>query len=182
MRPIDFIKIAIKDYKTVGAVTVTSKYAIRRIIKQLKPEYKYIVEYGAGNGVITRELLKVIPPDGKVVALELNNSLFRKLSEIKDDRLIFLHKNVINVSRDFSFLGLPRIDAVISGIPFSFLKRTERLEIFKNTHDSLADGGRFVVYQTSLLVLPILKKNFRKVRYRLELRNIPPYFIMTGEK
>ncbi|MDP3696810.1 MAG: rRNA adenine N-6-methyltransferase family protein [Candidatus Taylorbacteria bacterium] len=182
MRSIDFIKIALKDYKTIGAVTLSSKYAVRRIIKQLKPNHKYIVEYGAGNGVITREILKVIPSDGKVVAIELNNHLFKKLLEIKDRRLLSLHKNVVDVSRDFSSLGLPKIDAVISGIPFSFLKSLERKEVIKNTYAGLTDGGQFIVYQTSLLLLPLLKKFFKKTSYRLELRNIPPYFIMIGEK
>lgn len=182
MRPIDFIKIAVKDYKGVGAITISSKHTVKRIIKELKPEYKYIVEYGAGNGVITREILNILPSDGKLVALELNSKLFASLSDIDDKRLIALHKNIIDVSRDFSSLGLPRIDAIISGIPFSFLKTAERKEVIKNTHDGLIGGGRFIVYQTSLLILGLLKKNFRKVRYRLELRNLPPYFIMVGEK
>lgn len=182
MKPIDFIKIAIKDYKRVGAITISSKHTIKRIIKELKPGCKYIVEYGAGSGVITKEILKILPSDGRVIALELNYNLFKALSGIKDKRLTPLYKNVIQVSRDFLPFGLPRIDAVISGIPFSFLKKAERKEVVKNTHDGLAEGGRFIVYQTSLLALPILKKNFKKVRYRLELRNLPPYFIMMGEK
>lgn len=182
MKPVDFIKIALKDYKTIGAVVVTSKFAVRMVVNQLKPKYKYIVEYGAGSGVVTKEILKILPSDGKIIALELNNDLFKKLSEIQDPRLVILHKNVIGVSRDLASLGLPRVDAVISGIPFSFLKSSERKEVIRNTYLGLADGGRFIVYQASLLILPLLKKFFKKVNSRIELRSIPPYFVMVGEK
>lgn len=182
MKPIDFIKIAIKDYKGVGAITLSSKHTIGKILKEFKPQYKYIVEYGAGNGVITKEILNILPPDGRIVAIELNDNLMKELITIKDPRLTILHKNVIDISRDLSALGLPRIDAVISGIPFSFLKPAERREVMKNTSTGLADGGRFILYQTSLLMLGLLKKNFKKVRYYLELRNMPPYFIMIGER
>jgi phospholipid N-methyltransferase len=182
MKSIDFIKIAIKDYKTVGAVMLSSKYVIKKIVKQIKPEYKYIVEYGAGNGVITREILKVLPKDGRVVAIELNKPLFHKLAEIKDSRLIVLNGDIVKISGKLLDLDLPRIDAIISGIPFSFIKPDKRKEVLANTYQSIADGGRIIIYQTSLLVLPKLKKLFEKVKYSLELRNLPPFFIIVGDK
>ena len=182
MKKLDFIKIAIKDYKTVGAVFLSSKHAVQSVIKAIKPEYKYIVEYGAGNGVITKEILKVIPARGKVIAIELNKALFKKLSEVKDPRLLALNKDVVNVSKNLRKLGLPQIDAVISGIPFSFLKSSVRKEVLKNTHGRLTKGGRFIIYQASPLAFSVMKKLFKKVRSRLELRNIPPYFIIIGEK
>lgn len=182
MKPIDFIKIVIKDYKTIGAITLTSKQTIKRIVKEIKPEYKYIVEYGAGNGVITSEILKKIPSDGRVVAIEINEPLFKKLSELKDPRLTVLRGNIIDISENMQSLGLPRIDAVISGIPFSFLKAADRKNVLEKTAEALAPGGRFIIYQTSLLVLPKLKKLFKRTRYSLELRNIPPYFVMIAEK
>lgn len=182
MKPIDFIKIAVRDYKTVGAVTLSSKHVVKRIVKQLKPEYKYIIEYGSGSGVITKEILRLIPKDGKVIAVELNPHLFKELKKIDDSRLVALNKNIVDVAEDFSGLGLPRIDAVISGIPFSFISKDKRRVLILNTHDSLTMGGRFIVYQTSLLMLPPIKRLFHKVRYFLELRNLPPYFIIIAEK
>ena len=182
MKPIDFIKIAVKDYKKVGAVTISSRHTIRRVLKGLKPEYKYIVEYGAGNGVITQEILKALPSDGTLAAIELNSRLFTELSKIKDKRLEVIHGNVLKISKDFSQLGLPRVDAVISSMPITLLNKAERKELIENTYQGLADGGRFIVCQYSLLVLPVIKKKFKKVDYSLELRNLPPYFVMIGEK
>ena len=84
MKPIDFIKIAMKDYKKVGAITLSSRHTIRRVLRGLKPGYKYIVEYGAGNGVVTKEILKHLPADGRVVAIELNE---RRPGAASEERL-----------------------------------------------------------------------------------------------
>ena len=65
---LNFIKTAIKDFK-VGALTPSSKYVVKKIIKEIKPEYKYIVEYGPGDGVITKEILKILPQDGRLVVI-----------------------------------------------------------------------------------------------------------------
>src|SRR3989344_5957460 len=135
MKSIDFIKIAIKDYKNVGAIATTSKYTINKVLKGLKPEYKYIIEYGAGSGVFTKEILNILPYDGKIIAIEMNSNFLKVLSKIKDDRLIVLSGDVTKISRDFSQLGLPRVDVIISGIPISFLQPLARKELIKNTHN-----------------------------------------------
>lgn len=182
MKSINFIKIALRDYQKIGALTLSSKHTIKRVLKGLKPEYKYIIEYGAGNGIVTREILNILPRDGRVVAIETNADLFKELSEIKDSRLIAMHADVTEIAKNFSSLGLPKIDAVISNIPASFLKPSERKLLIENTHKGLVDGGRFIFYQYSPLILPTLKRMFKKVSYSLEIINFPPYFVMIAEK
>lgn len=182
MKKLDFIKIAVKDYKRVGAVSISSKHAIKKIIKKLKPDYKYIIEYGAGSGSITKELLKFIPSGGKIIAVELNRELFKELSKLNDRRLKVVPADIFEVSKNLQSLGLPEIDAVISGVPLAFLKSSTRKEIIKNTYDNIKLGGRFVVYQISPMIVPAMKRLFKKVHSSVELRNIPPYFIITGEK
>lgn len=181
MKKIDFLKCAVKDYR-VGAVTASSKYVVRRIIREIKPEYKYIVEYGAGEGVITKEILKRLPADGALVGIELNKNFIIELTKINDKRLRILNENVLTQCHNLKLLELPQIDAVISGIPFSFLKPSQRKEVIKNTCESLADGGMFLAYQISPLILPLMKGYFPKVSVQIEPRNIPPYFIMKATK
>lgn len=182
MKPIDFIKIAVRDYKKVGALTISSQHTVGMVLKALKPDYKYIVEYGAGNGIIIKEILKKLPKDGKVIGIELNKSLFRELKKIKDPRFLPFNGDVAALVGDLETLGLPRVDAVISSIPLSFLKSDQRKKLIVETAKAITDGGRFIVCQYSLFALPLMKKSFKKVRYSLELRNIPPYFVMVGEK
>ena len=117
-----------------------------------------------------------------MVAIELNKELFTEISKVNDARLRLIHGNVVQISKNLSRLGLPRIDAVISSLPMALFNKIERKELIKNTYEGLNHGGRFIVCQYSLLVLSLLKKNFKKIHYSLELRNLPPYFVIIGEK
>lgn len=180
---INFIKIAIQDYRTVAAISPTSRYAAGRIVQKIKEGHKFIVEYGAGDGAITKEILRKIPADGRLIAVELNKNFITELEKINDKRLIIINSDVTDVSRNLAKLGLPRIDAVISGIPFSYINSEMRKEIIKNTYNALTDSGVFIVYQHSPLVLSYLEVFFKKyVSLYFEPRNFLPYFIMAAEK
>lgn len=180
---INFIKIAIQDYRTVAAISPTSRYAAGRIVKEIKERHKFIVEYGAGNGAITKEILRKIPADGRLIAVELNKNFIAELEKINDKRLTIINSDVFEVSKNLTKLGLPRIDAVISGIPFSYINSAKRKEIIRNTYRALADSGVFIVYQHSPLIRSLLESSFKKnVRLYFEPRNFLPYFIMSAEK
>lgn len=182
MSKFDFIKTAVKDYK-VAALTPSSKYVVRRVLKEIKPRHKFIVEYGPGDGVITKKILSVLPADGRLVVVELNGDFINGLRQINDGRLLIIHDDVQNISYRLKNLDIPRIDVVVSGIPFSLIKSDKRKEIIVNTAQALQPQGIFIVYQTSPLILPILKQCFNgSVRWHFEPRNLVPYFIMVAEK
>ena len=112
----------------------------------------------------------------------MNGVFIEDLKKIKDDRLIIIHNDVVRIAEDFTTLNLPQIDAVKSGIPFSFFKPSARNLLIKNTACGIAPGGQFIVYQYSMLVYPILKKYFSEVDLSFEPRNFLPYFIMSAIK
>lgn len=182
MDNLNFIKTAIKDFK-VGALAPSSKYVVKKIIKEIKPEYKYIVEYGPGDGIITKEILKILPQDGILIAIELNRNFISELEKIKDKRLKIICGDAVKISENIDKLGLPRIDAIVSGIPCSILKPKERKELIKNTYDILAESGIFIIYQNIPLIFSELNKVFKKsISWHFEPRNFVPYFIMVAEK
>ena len=180
MPSLDYLKAFIKD-RRVGAITATSQHTIRRILEEVEPNYEYIVEYGAGEGAITREILNKLPPSGKVYAVETNEQLLIKLSASKDPRLTIIKDDVRDVSGRLNDLGAPRIDLVISGIPLSS-RKSNRDVIIENTYRGLCRRGKFVAYQYSRLLLPIIEQWFSTTRWCCERRNFPPMFIMTGQK
>ncbi|MEK9154998.1 MAG: hypothetical protein AAB596_02960 [Patescibacteria group bacterium] len=178
----NFLKTALRDFK-VGALTPSSRYVVKKIIKEIKPDYKYIVEYGPGDGVVTKAILNILPSDGRLIAIELNESFVGQLKKIKDDRLIIIYGNVVEVSKKLKKLNLPQIDAVISGIPCSILTSKEREELVKNTYNSLVKSGIFLIYQSIPIVFLELNKFFRKnITWRFEPRNFTPYFILIAKK
>lgn len=182
MKPLDFLKLALKKYTVIGALAPTSKYIHRKILQGVKPGYRYVVEYGAGDGAVTKAILKVLPAEGRVVAIEIEDGFIPALKGIGDPRLTIVHGNAVAVVETLDALGLPRIDLVVSGIPFSFMKAHERRSIVSNTYAALASGGRFLVYQHFPFAYLSLKKFFKSVRLSFEPRNESPCFIMIAEK
>lgn len=181
MKNLHFLKSLIKDYR-VGAVTKSSEFVIRKAVSYLKPRHKYVIEYGGGTGVVTEEILKVLPSDGRLTVVELNKDFISELKKIKDPRIKILQGDISKVLKKIIKEDASRIDAVICNIPFTFLKPQMREEIIKNTFEALKPCGIFVVFQYSTLILPVLKKYFGEIEIAFEWRNLPPYFFMKAEK
>lgn len=181
-RTLEFFKTAIFDYAHVGAVTPTSKYVARKILAEIPAGAKYIVEYGPGDGAVTREALKKLPPDGKLIAIEINDKLISELKKINDPRLKIIKGDVIDWSKKLNELNLPQIDLVLSNVPMLLFKVADRKTVIGNTYKFLMPGSRYITWQYSLSLKPIIKSVFKNFRYTYELRNLPPYFIMVGEK
>lgn len=181
MNTLNFLKIALKDHK-VAAISESSLWAVRRVIELLPKNIRYAIEYGPGTGVMTRRILRALPEDGKLTAIELNEELFRALGHIRDSRFEAVLGDVLDWTKRSSNEKADSIDAVVSTIPFSFLNARERRTLIERTAHMLRPGGRFITCQFSLLVFPLIRRYFRKAKFSIEVRNFPPYFIMWGEK
>ncbi|MBI4420771.1 MAG: methyltransferase domain-containing protein [Gemmatimonadetes bacterium] len=181
MRNLRFATVAVRDFK-VGALTVSTKYVVRAVARALDQRHAFIVEYGAGDGILTKALLKKLPEGGRITAVERNDRFYRELRRIRDPRLRVIRGDVIAMSRDAGAFRLPIIHGVVSSIPLSFASSRQRETLVSNTWKALAPDGVFVVYQYTPLILPLLKKYFSRVTVGFEPRNILPYFIMRAEK
>lgn len=172
------------DDRSIASVTPSSKYIVDRVIKMMDvAKSDVVVEYGPAEGVITHRILKNLKPSARLIAVEFNATLFATLSkEIKDPRLTPINGDVRKINDVLDRLGVGKIDVVTSGVPFSFFSPQERRDLVSDTADRLNPGGRFVAYQATTYVLPLLKKYFSKVDVQFEVRNIPPHFIFTATK
>ncbi|KKQ34571.1 MAG: Methyltransferase type 12 [Candidatus Nomurabacteria bacterium GW2011_GWB1_37_5] len=181
MTLINFIKTLSKDHK-VAAIFPSTPFAAKKFASEVKPHYKIVVEYGAGDGAVTKEILKKLPKDGKLFAVELNLDFVNELKKINDDRLHILSTDVAKISKELETLG--EIDMVISGIPFTFFKPDIREEVIRDSYKALRPNGSILLYQHYLLMLPYLKRvcGKKNVRWYVEPRNFLPYWVMIGEK
>ncbi len=177
MNYIKFLKIALRDYWLVAALMPSSKYVVRKILSQFKPEYRMVVEYGAGDGVITKEILKVLPANGKLIAIKINPDLLTELEKIRDPRLKIWQGDVLELSA-----LLPKSDIIISGIPFSLIDHEKKEKIMRQTVNALNEGGLFIAYQNSPILPKTLKKFFSETKWLFEPRNFLPYFILISKK
>ena len=94
MNAVKFFIEFLKDPQ-IGALTPSSKYFVRDVIKRMPLENaETVVEYGAGEGVVTRGMLKKMPADSKLIAIDTNSELVKNLKKINDSRLEIYHGKV----------------------------------------------------------------------------------------
>lgn len=176
-----FVGVALKDFGRVGGIFPSSRWTARAVVRQLTSDMNTVIEYGPGDGAVTRHILKLLRPKAKLLGIELNQAFVEALRKIQDKRLEVVAGDVAEMSEKLKELLPDGVDAVVSGIPFTFIPAEQREKIVKNTRDALKPGGRFVLYQNSLLMKSLLNRYFQKVTAQIEPRNIPPYFILVGE-
>lgn len=179
---IAYLKSFIKD-KNVASVTPTSANVVRAICNRMDFSRDiFLVEYGAGTGVFTFEILNRMTPGSRLLAFETNAQLAAKLGRRKDPRLMVSNQSATEVVTAIEQHDLPRPNYVISGIPFSFLDVQSRKQLVMNTNNLLLPGGRFLVYQVSWLMKETLGQVFGNCSTASYLRNLPPVFLMDSLK
>jgi phospholipid N-methyltransferase len=176
-----FFKRFLTNPKQVAYIMPSSKALIHRILSKCDfSEPRVIVEYGAGEGCITREILRRMHPDSTVLLFELDpvfvNILARQFRH--DHRIRVIASDANELGRELEKMGLPHCDYIISGIPFSTMQIDKKRTLLQKTFDALApkSTSAFVIYQVSTelrqhaTIFPHAKSEYC-------LQNIPPMFV-----
>ena len=174
----------IKD-KDVGALHPSSRFLVRRLLGCLSPDrIKTIVELGPGPGIATRPILEALPASARYFAIEKNPAFLASLrSTIVDPRLRVIAGDACSIRDILAAEGVAAPDAVIASIPFSFLTKERRAGLVADIGSLLADDGDFVIFhQFSLLMRPLTRQFFPRVRVHFEPRNIMPCFLIHCRK
>ena len=180
---IQFFINAILSGGQVGAVSMSSNYVIKGVLKNIDGPLETIIEYGPGNGIMTKALLKLLSPQGKLIVIESNPKFVKILQKIKDSRIHIIEGKIQDVITSEKMCYIKEAGLVVSSIPFSFLKTVEREQVIEKTYALLASRGSCVIFhQYSTLVKKPLEKYFNTVSVSFEPRNIFPCFIFFAKK
>lgn len=168
----------LKNWKTVGSITPSSRFLAQKIAQQIDfSRARNIVELGPGTGVITRELLARMDPAAKLYAIETNPEFCKALtSNINDPRLRVLHTSALHLPR---YYRPQTVDYIVSGIPLTLLGKEETKNLINAGINVLKPGGRNIQYQYSLVSQELLESLFEEVDISFTLLNTPPAFIYT---
>lgn len=167
--------------RQVGAVWPTSRRAVRFLLEMADLSNACLVaEFGVGTGVYTREILRRIPAEARLVAFELDSRLAETASSrLSDPRLQVLNRSAEEVE---AALSGEKADVIVSSLPFTTLPEAARDAILDAAYRALAPGGSLLVLQYSKRVLPDLERRFPSVRRRFTPVNVPPAFLFACEK
>ena len=194
----DSIKL-IRNIKTTGTVTPSSKALIRRMLAPVDfAAARCIVEFGPGNGCITRELLSRMAPEARLLCMEVNNDFAARITRMTDDPRLQVHNACASTLQsilsaqpnpgaktpraethcaNIPGAGNPCADYIISSLPLALLNDDTVAAIIQTARQSLCPEGRFLQYQYSLAHYADLKSVFNQVRLHFTLRNMPPAFV-----
>jgi phosphatidylethanolamine/phosphatidyl-N-methylethanolamine N-methyltransferase len=176
-----FLKHFWKDKKMVGAMSPSSKYLTAKMLKNVDfKKVKLIVELGPGTGVFTKEILKQMPADAKLLVFELNDNFFNLLKrDIQDDRMILIHDSAEKISEYVKNEGFLFADYVISSLPLANFPKKLTETILKECYDSLKNQGKYIQFQYSLLSKKNLEAQFQTIHIAFTPINFPPAFVYT---
>lgn len=186
-----FAMEALTDFRTVGAIAPSSRYLTQAMLGPVAlTKARVVVEVGAGTGVMTRALLKLIPRDATLLAFEINPKFSSYLqSKVSDPRLEVIHANAENLDSELLRRGHKRVDAVISSLALAFMFHRQRHSFLNSLGKHLGETGVFTQFHylhglqfnnghlRRFPLVQLLRGYFGSVERRIIWRNLPPAFV-----
>lgn len=183
-KKVSFFKEFLKD-RNIAAIQPSSPHLMRRLLRLIDTgKAQLIVELGPGEGVAARAILPELGPEARYVAIERNPSFVNALKALSalDHRFTVIEGRAQDLSKIMAG-NAGKVDAVIASIPFTFLKKAERVTLLADVRKLLRPGGVFIIFHQYLpTMVPYLAKEFADVRVEYEALNVFPCFLMRVQK
>ena len=179
-----FFKRFLKRPFQIASIVPSSKALVERVADKIDfDQARVIAEYGPGEGVHSREIARRMRPDCQLLLFELDAAFSRDLQHQfrGDPRVHVINDNAAHLPLELRRRAIDACDYIVSGIPFSILQIDKKRALLQQTHDALAAGGRFIIYQVTN-ELKQHAKIFDRAESEYFLQNIPPMFITVFEK
>lgn len=179
---INFLREGLKNIKTVGTITRSSRFLCRNMVSYVDYQSaRWIVEIGAGDGVITRHILEHMHPDAKLMAFEVLGNMCEHLREIDDPRLIVVEDSALELGHYMKQFGFPQLDAVISAVPFVAMPEELAYSIVRECKKHLKPGAPYIQVHYSLLARKMYQEIFGNVDTNFVPLNVPPAFVLVSK-
>ncbi|MGK3141067.1 class I SAM-dependent methyltransferase [Pantoea sp. C2G6] len=165
----NFVHQFILNPRKMGSITPSSDALCRAMTDSVawRPQLR-IAELGAGDGVLTRQILARMAPDATLDAFEISSTLADKLIALDDARMTVRTCSAQYLNGEY--------DAIFSGLPLLSLPPDLRESILHAVFTALKPDGVFVQFQYTSLTQPDLSRYFTWERQRV-LKNVPPAWV-----
>lgn len=179
-----FLKSFLRKPTKVASIIPSSPQLISKVSGKFDfSEPRVIVELGPGEGCHTREIIRRMHPESRLILFELDDALASHLSEqfADDDRVEVLNRNAADLAGEIRKLGISHCDYILSGIPFSILDKEIKRRLLCEIHESLGPEGKFIIYQVTNELLRHATE-FPVADTEHCMINIPPMFVIVFHK
>ncbi|MCI2417258.1 methyltransferase domain-containing protein [Saccharopolyspora sp. K220] len=167
----------------VGAVAPSSPNLAREMAAVVPTSGRpVVVELGPGTGALSGAISERLPAGGRQVAIELDSGMVEYL-RAELPWLEVIQGDAARLGELLGEAGIDRVDAVISGLPWSIFPAKLQQAILQQVGAVLAPGGAFTTFA---YVHALGMSGARQFRRRLDLafdevltsrtvwRNVPP--------
>jgi phospholipid N-methyltransferase len=181
---VDFLRESFRNLRLTGSVARSSRFLCKAMADAINPaDARVVVELGAGDGAITRFLLRRICPEAHLYVFEINPVFVEKLKHtIQDSRICILPESAENMGALFSEREIESVDYIVSAIPFALLPEVLADSIVDACYQWLRPGGKFIQYHYSPHLFGLYKQKFGNIHVQFIPWNIPPAFVVSCVK
>jgi phosphatidylethanolamine/phosphatidyl-N-methylethanolamine N-methyltransferase len=169
-----FLKVLVRNPRITGAVLPSSNRLAMEMVSHVeKNQEGFIVELGAGTGVVTSALLKAGIQPERIIAIELSEELAKKLQK-RFPRIQVIEGNAVYLD---ILLGdaAPGVKTIISGLPLRSLPKPVSETILQKISNILKSGGKYIQFTYSLKQNPsFVPMNVKKKYSKMVWLNLPP--------
>jgi phospholipid N-methyltransferase len=178
-----FFREFLRHPDEVGSVVPSSRFLERRLVEIAAiGKARLVVELGPGTGGTTAAILRALPADGRLLAVEINARFTARLRAVGDPRLIVHAGSAVDLGDALACCGLSDPDVVLSGIPFSTMSAAVGRRILLGAWRALAPGGRLIAYQFRGSVCALGGDTLGAPEVTVEMRNAPPMRVYCWRK
>lgn len=178
-----FIERAVRKPNLVGAVAPSSPNLAREMAAVVPTSGNpVVVELGPGTGALSGAIAERLPAGGRQVAIELDAGMVEYLGA-EMPWLEVIQGDAARLGELLADAGIDKVDAVVSGLPWSIFPAKLQHDILGQVGAVLAPGGAFTTFA---YVHALGMAGAQQFRRRLDLsfdevltsrtvwRNVPP--------
>ena len=169
MDSLRFARQFLRHPRQLGTVVQSGRSLAQQMAREVG-NCMHVIEFGAGTGPVTREILRRLPEKGHLVCFEINREFCRRLERIGDPRLRVVNDDAANCER-----YVDRADCIVSGLPLTLFNSVARERILAIANRS----GRYVQLQYTPALSRDIRRYFADVRLRFVPLNLPPAFVFV---
>ncbi|PVZ08480.1 phospholipid N-methyltransferase [Actinomycetospora cinnamomea] len=180
---VTFLSSAVRSPAVIGAVAPSGR-ALSDLLASVVPAdgRPVVVELGPGTGVVSGAVRRRLPLGGRHLAVEIDPGMVEHLRGTRP-WLEVVQGDAADLQKLLADAGVDRVDAVVSGLPWTLFPENAQRGIIEQVTRVLAPGAPFTTFAYShVRVLPtqrrfraVLEEAFSEVRVTPTVwRNLPP--------
>ena len=176
-----FLKEYLSAPDTIGAIAPSSRHLAAAMTASIDFNKAHcIVEYGAGTGVFTQDVVARKRQDTTYIVIEQNERFYEILRKqfYGMPGVVIIHGDAGNVCGFLRDQGLRHADYIISGLPFTSLPQQVSRRILSQTQKAIGMEGVFITFQYTLLRKTFLENYFNIQKIVRVWRNLPPAYVL----